>query len=85
MEILEIIVDIIIEIFLNKVSDKKTVKRLLIFISVIIYAFIIIAILWVSLVFVKDLMPKCILIVIDSIIFINFTFEMKKLMFNEEN
>ncbi|EHL17907.1 hypothetical protein HMPREF9628_00505 [Peptoanaerobacter stomatis] len=85
MEILEIIVDIIIEIFLNKVSNKKTVKRLLIFISVIIYAFIIIAILWVSLVFVKDLMPKCILIVIDSIIFINFTFEMKKLMFNEEN
>ena len=85
MEILDIIVDIIIEIFLNKVSDKKTVKRLLIFISVIIYAFIIIAILWVSLVFVKDLMPKCILIVIDSIIFINFTFEMKKLMFNEEN
>ncbi|MGP1599156.1 hypothetical protein [Peptoanaerobacter stomatis] len=85
MEILEIIVDIIIEIFLNKVSDKKTVKRLLIFISVIIYAFIIIAILWVSLVFVKDLMPKCILIVTDSIIFINFTFEMKKLMFNEEN
>ena len=85
MEILEIVVDIIIEIFLNKVSDKKTVKRLLIFISVIIYAFIIIAILWVSLVFVKDLMPKCILIVIDSIIFINFTFEMKKLMFNEEN
>ena len=85
MEILEIIVDIIIEIFLNKVSDKKTVKRLLIFISVIIYAFIIIAILWVSLVFVKDIMPKCILIVIDSIIFINFTFEMKKLMFNEEN
>lgn len=85
MEILEIIVDIIIEIFLNKVSDKKTVKRLLIFISVIIYAFIIIAILWVSLVFVKDLMPKCILIVIDLIIFINFTFEMKKLMFNEEN
>lgn len=85
MEILEIIVDIIIEIFLNKVSDKKAVKKLLIFISVIIYAFIIIAILWVSLVFVKDLMPKCILIVIDSIIFINFTFEMKKLMFNEEN
>ena len=85
MEILEIVVDIIIEIFLNKVSDKKTVKRLLIFISVIIYAFIIIAILWVSLVFVKDLMPKCILIVIDSIIFINFTFEMKKLMFNEAN
>jgi hypothetical protein len=85
MEILEIIVDIIIEIFLNKVSDKKTVKRLWIFISVIIYALIIVAILWVSLVFVKDIMPKCILIVIDSIIFINFTFEMKKLMFNEEN
>ena len=85
MEILEIIVDIIIEIFLNKVSDKKTVKRLWIFILVIIYALIIVAILWVSLVFVKDIMPKCILIVIDSIIFINFTFEMKKLMFNEEN
>ncbi|MGP1569142.1 MAG: hypothetical protein ACTTHM_10490, partial [Peptoanaerobacter stomatis] len=64
---------------------KKAVKKLLIFILVIIYALIIVAILWVSLVFVKDIMPKCILIVIDSIIFINFTFEMKKLMFNEEN